>query len=170
MAQNRKPPAYQEYAATILADRNFRLMTLAERGLFFTMRLECWQNSTVPASTKELAKYLGYESSDIENLLSERVKAFFEAKGSDYICPEIEDYRQHLNDQKRRQSEGGKKGAQSTNSKHKQAGDSQLPRQATRESLVKSSLDQLSKNQPLENGNYHDEWIDDYEKVTSDEY
>ena len=29
MTQNRKPPAYQEYAAAMLANRNFRLMTLA---------------------------------------------------------------------------------------------------------------------------------------------
>ncbi|MDD2775937.1 MAG: hypothetical protein PHU06_08275 [Gallionella sp.] len=38
MTQNREPPAYQEYAATMLANKNFRLMSLEERGLFFTMR------------------------------------------------------------------------------------------------------------------------------------
>lgn len=169
MAQNRKPPAYQEYAATILADRNFRLMTLAKRGLFYTMRLECWQNSTVPVNTEELAKYLGFDASDIENLLTEEVKAFFEAKGSDYICPEIEDYRQHLNEQRKKQSEGGKKGAQSTNSRYKkQSGDSQATRQDTRESLVESSLDKLNKNQPLEHDDTNYEWIRDYD-ASSDE-
>lgn len=171
MAQNRKPPAYQEYAATILADRNFRLMTLAERGLLYTIRLESWQNSTLPASPKELAKYLGYEPSDIENALTEKVKVFIEISGSDFTCPEIEDYRQHIIERKKKQSEGGKKGAKSTNSRHKQqSGDSQLPRQDTRESLVKLSTDKQSQNQPLENSNNSidvNEWINDYDKASN---
>jgi len=164
MAQNMKPPAYQEYAANILADRNFRLMTLAERGLFYSMRLECWLNSNVPATPRELAKYLGYEVSDIESALTDKLKSFFLNQGQDFICPELEDYRQHLNEQKKRQSEGGRKGAKSTNSKHnQQASDLQVPRQDTRESLVKSSLAKYSKTQPLKNGDINDEWINEYE-------
>lgn len=164
MAQNRKPPAYQEYAATILADRNFRLMTLAERGLLFSMRLECWENINVPATSNELAKILGYEASEIESALTDKLKSFFLMQGQDFICPEIEDYRQHINERKKKQSEGGKKGAKSTNSKHNQlASNPQVPRQDTRESLVKSSLAQFSKTQSLENGDINDEWINDYE-------
>lgn len=167
MAQNRKPPAYQEYAATILSDRNFRLMTLAERGLFFSMRLECWQNFNVPANPKALAKYLGYEASEIETALTENVKTFFALNELNFVCPEIEDYRQHLNEQRKKQSEGGKKGAQSTNSKHKQqAGESQVPRQDTRESLVKFSSVQNSKTQSLGNGDT-DEWVNEYERASN---
>lgn len=154
MAQNRKPPAYQEYAATILADRNFRLMTLAERGLLFSMRLECWQNINVPENSNELAKYLSYETDDINNALTERVKAFFSQKSGNFICPELEDYRKHLNDIKIRQSEGGKQGAKKTNLKHRQVSDSTGNPQVTRECLVKNKSDQLSQNQPLETDDF----------------
>lgn len=170
MAQNRKPPAYQEYAASILADRNFRLMTLAERGLLYTLRLECWQNVNVPASPKELAKYFGYEASEIETALSQKVIEFFEQRGSDLICPEIENYRQHVNDIRKRQSEGGKKGAKKVNAKHQNnEANLQVPRRGTRESLVQYSIDKFSKTQSLENGDITiDEtqhWIVEYDEA-----
>lgn len=172
MAQNRKPPAYQEYAASILADRNFRLMTLAERGLLYTLRLECWQNVNVPANPKELAKYFGYEASEIEATLSQNVKGFFEQRGSDLICPEIEDYRQHVKDIRKKQSEGGKKGAQKVNAKHQNnVANTQVPRQVSREFLVQSSLDKFSKHQSLDNGDItideSQQWINDYDQVSN---
>lgn len=185
MTQNRKPPAYQEYAATILADRNFRLMTLAERGLFFSMRLECWQNSEVPATENELAKYLGYEFSDIQQALTARVKSFFSVNDRLFRCPELDDYRQHLEQQKARQSEGGKRGAAIVNGKsnkpRKQAsasdsamssGNSQAPRRGEGESLVKLSSEKQSQTQPLEN-DVNDAWLNDYDKglqVVDNEY
>ena len=117
MTQNRKPPAYQEYAATILADRNFRLMTLAERGLFFSMRLECWQNNAVPAIENDLAKYLGSELSETQQAFTTRVKSFFTLNDGWFCCPELDDYRQHLDERKTKQSEGGKRGAAIVNGK-----------------------------------------------------
>jgi len=180
MTQNRKPPAYQEYAATILADRNFRLMTLAERGLFFSMRLECWQNSEVPAIENDLAKYLGYEVSEIQKALTLRVTSFFNLNNSLFNCPELDDYRQHLEQQKARQSEGGKRGAAIVNGKSnkpkKQASasdstmlssSSQVPRQGDGGSLVKLSSEKQSQNQPLENGNIQDEWVNDYDRASN---
>jgi hypothetical protein len=180
MAQNRKPPAYQEYAATILSDRNFRLMTLAERGLFYSMRLECWQNSEVPAIENDLAKYLGYELSDIQKSLTPRVKAFFKLNGILFNCPELEDYRQHLEQRKTKQSEGGKRGAASTNGKSKNplkqastreptmlSGNPQVPRQGESEFLVKLSSEKQSQNQSLNNGNIQDEWVNEYDRASN---
>lgn len=54
MSQNRDAPAYQEYAATILAQLSFRTMTLQERGLLYTMRLECWVNMRLPQNTPKV--------------------------------------------------------------------------------------------------------------------
>jgi len=149
MTQNRKPPAYQEYAVTILADKNFRLMTLAEWGLLFSMRLECWQNGEVPAIENELAKYLGFELSEIQTALTTRVKSFFMLNDSLFYSPELEDYRQHLDERKTKQSEGGKRGAAIVNGKsnkpRKQAsscdsarlsGNSQVPHRGEGGSLV----------------------------------
>ncbi len=117
MTQNRKAPAYQEYAASTLANRQFRLMTLAERGLFHTLRLECWENKQVPSNDHQLAKYLGYEVSEIQIALTDNVKSFFVESNGLFSCPEIEDYRQHLDDIKIKQREGGKRGAAMTNGK-----------------------------------------------------
>lgn len=169
MAQNRKPPAYQEYAATILADRKFRLMTPNERGLFYTMKLECWENGSVPANPFELAKYLAIDVLEIENLLTDNVKSFFHLQGQDFINPELENYRQHLAERREKQSEGGKKGAQKVNSKHfkQERGDLQAPRQGSRESLVQLNSSQVIQTQSLETDEL-DEWKDDY--VSNDNY
>ncbi len=56
MSQNRKAPAYQEYAATIMAQLSFRTMSLQDRGLLYTMRLECWVNMRLPNNHNDLAK------------------------------------------------------------------------------------------------------------------
>ena len=81
----RKAPAFQEYAASMLAHKNFRTMTLAERGLLFTLRLECWENATVPSDTQELARYLGFHFDEIRSSFTEKVKSFFEMTPSKNI-------------------------------------------------------------------------------------
>ena len=115
MAQNRKPPAYQEYPAAMLASRNFKLMNIAERGLLYTIRLECWENKEVPASVNQLAKYIGCDISEVKGALTDLVKSFLCEKDGLLTCPELDDYRQHLEDRKSKQSAGGKKGATITN-------------------------------------------------------
>lgn len=171
MTQNRKAPAYLEYAASILANKHYRLMNLAERGLFYAMRLECWENQDLPANANDLAKYLGMNESEVNAAFTDRVKSFFKTDGNKLICPELDNYRQYLKERKAKQSEGGKKGAAKTNAKFKDAGNPQAPRQGRRESLDKYSLDQLSKTQSLENGqlseNNNDEWLNDYDKASN---
>jgi len=65
MSQNRDAPAYQEYAAAILARLAFRTMTLQDRGLLFTMRLECWVNVRLPSEHNNLAKVLGLPTAEV---------------------------------------------------------------------------------------------------------
>jgi uncharacterized protein YdaU (DUF1376 family) len=165
MVQDRKAPAYQEYAASMLANKHYRLMSLAERGLLYAMRLECWENIDLPSKVDDLAKYLGVNESEVSSAFTDRVKSFFKIDGNKLTCPELDNYRQHLNDRKAKQSEGGKKGAAKTNAKFKDAGNSQVPRRDRRESLVKYSSDQFSKTQSLENADITDEWIDEYEQT-----
>ena len=61
----RPAPAFQEYASDLLAKREFRMMTLAERGLLMTMRLECWVNKSVPSSKSELALMFGVSEQEM---------------------------------------------------------------------------------------------------------
>ena len=165
MAQNRKPPSFQEYAATILSSKSFRVMTLSQRGLLFTMRLECWVNHSTPSLSNELAKYLGFSHQEISEALSVDVISYFNESESSYICPELEDYRQHLKEIRDKQRAGGKKAAAITNNKWREIQSSKP--QVTCESLVQLSPVKLSSNQSLENGNIHDDFVKDYESASN---
>jgi hypothetical protein len=172
--QNRKPPAYQEYAAAILVNRHFRLMTLEERGLLFTLRLECWENKQVPISSCDLAKYTGCDITEIEKALTDNVKTFFEEKNGFFLSPELEDYRTHLAHRKEKQSQGGKLGSRITNNKRlantkditsTPSSTLQLPHQVTNESLVQTSTDKPSQTQFIKKEvvSINDPWIKEYE-------
>ncbi len=106
----RPPPAFQMYSSDRLADRQFKLMTLAERGLLHTLELELWVNRTVPRDTAAMARILGLDAAEVGAALTERVLARFTQDGDNLISPELEAYREQLEDHHRRKSEGGKKG------------------------------------------------------------
>lgn len=111
MSQNREPPAFQEYAAQLLAKREFRLLTLAEKGLCWHLRLECWTNRTVPADLAALARYIGEDVAVVERALPQIVPVFFVREGGNLRCPELDNYRAHLEAVREKQSAGGKKSA-----------------------------------------------------------
>jgi hypothetical protein len=115
----RPPPAYQEYAATMLADRGFRSMSAAERGVLFTMRLECWVNGSVPADPTSLARVLGIEVAEVKRALTPRVLRHFDEAMHDeervLVCPQLDDYRRQLEERQSRMSAGGRRGAVHTN-------------------------------------------------------
>jgi hypothetical protein len=85
----RPAPAFQEYAADMLANRNFRVMNLEERGLLMTLRYECWVNQSVPANCDELAKTLGVPEVNITKAMTHRVKSFFTVNGQEMVCDEL---------------------------------------------------------------------------------
>lgn len=109
-------PAYQEYAAKTMAKREYRLMTLAQRGLYITLRHELWVNESVPADPVLLGKILGFEASEIEAALP-AVMPFFVVVGDSIVSPELDNYRAALNERLSRISEGASKGAAITNEK-----------------------------------------------------
>jgi|CXWL01.1.fsa_nt_gi hypothetical protein len=106
MSQNRRPPAYQEYAAKILAQFPFRTMSLQDRGLFYTMRLECWVNKQLPSSPEKIAKSFGLTVAEVTASLPS-VMPFFKIKGDFIVCPELENYREHLDIVRQKKSTGG---------------------------------------------------------------
>lgn len=172
MAQNRKPPAYMEYAAAILANRDFRLMSLAERGLLYTIRLECWENIEVPVPHDQLAKYIGHDAAEVKSALTQRVKKFLHEKDDTFVCPELDNYRQHLADIRTKRSEGGKSGAAITNAKKQRIKDDsfyitnhstnpQVTHQATDESLVKLSTVKLNQKQSIKGDFIDDPFVMD---------
>lgn len=112
----RKAPAYQEYSASMLANCDFRALNLTERGLLYTVRLECWTNGGVPSDIRRLSKFLGIDETELTTALPS-IASFLREENGKLICPELDDYRSGLEERRRRQSEGGKKGAASTNKK-----------------------------------------------------
>lgn len=185
MSQNREAPAYQEYAAAMLARIEYRTMTLPERGLLDTMRRECWVNRRLPGRHDLLAKVLGVTEQEIDACLP-AVMPFFSVSEGYIFCPELEDYRKHLEERKEKLSRSGKAGADITNKKKKDAknrisnsstatpsatpsGVTQQPRRGQVGVLVQSSTEKQSPNQPLKEEVTSDPWLDDYEAASNEE-
>ncbi len=76
----------------MLSRREYRAMTLSQRGLLYSLRLECWVNRTVPANPATLAKVLGQPEKEIRAALP-AVMDFFAVSGDELFSPELDDYR-----------------------------------------------------------------------------
>ena len=86
-------PYFPLYAANIMASRNFKLMSLGERGLWITISLECWVNGGVPADFKHMAKILGFPEQEINQFFSNYQTTFFCIENDQYVSRELEEYR-----------------------------------------------------------------------------
>lgn len=179
MSQNRDAPAFQEYAATMLSRLTFRTMTLQDRGLLYTMRLECWVNVRLPSNSNDLAKVLGLPIEQVAKSLT-AVMPFFAVVDGFIISPELEDYRTHLAERKIKQSQGGKKGSAITNSKRSgrqtsvdqgstsmPASTSRLTRQVSSESSVQHKTAKQNKPQLPVRGVIADPFVAEYEAEES---
>lgn len=175
--QNRRPPAYQEYAAEMLASADFRMLNLNARGLLYTLRLECWTNGALPAAPPKLARMLGLGARDVENALRE-LGSFFDIRDEQLTCSELEDYRSYLVGVRERQSAGGRKGAAQTNAPKKSAphgkrksvaSDSASDSRVTSGSLVESSKAESSSAQQKEVSlkAVDDDFVRDYERASN---
>jgi uncharacterized protein YdaU (DUF1376 family) len=176
VSKKRDAPAYQEYAANVMARHDYRAMSLAERGLLYTLRNECWVNRQVPADTRILARILGYEQAEVEAALP-AVMPFFAKADGHIVCPELDDYREALVQRRELQSQGGKQGAARTNSKHLKppaSSDAAKPpgyppgkSRGARESLVQTSAVQTNPTQVLNDAPVKDDWVSDYERASN---
>ena len=66
------------------------------------MRLECWANESLPSNVDTLSNVLG------QNVKPEHLKAvqpFFQIDESTIISPELNDYRQHLEERREKAAE-----------------------------------------------------------------
>lgn len=97
-----------------MATIEYRLLSLAERGLLYSMRLECWVNQQLPSDPEKLAKTLGFTREEILAALPS-ILYFFEDRGGLLTSPELENYRANLTERLKRQSSGGRNGAAKTN-------------------------------------------------------
>lgn len=91
MAQNREPPAFQEYAAQLMARTEYRVLSLAAHGLLYSLRLECWVNKSMPSNPTVLARVLGVEKHEVDDALPQ-IMPFLASKDGQLSCPELDDY------------------------------------------------------------------------------
>lgn len=182
MAQHREAPAFQEYAASLMARTAYRVLSIEGRGLLMTMRLECWVNGELPSSPPLLAKVLGFPVEQVERALAE-VRSFFSIDAGAIRYPELDDYRAHLEERHQRQSEGGRAGPAKTNkvrdgsATSRPPGNPRLPRGSlVQQSPVQSNTDKSLQGEPLDGNpvidcerqvNGHSEWLNDYDRQSN---
>lgn len=162
----------------MMSNIDFRTMSLAARGLLYSMKMECWVNRRVHADPARLARMLGFDPAEVTSLLPE-VMPFFRSDGDRIVSPELDAYRAHLESLRIRKSEGGKKGAESTNSRRAGSPTGESPgvptgmpqvsrrggRGTTRGSLVQNSQDQNSQIHGHE-GESYSTFVNDYEAAS----
>lgn len=170
MSQNRDAPAYQEYAASMMVKMEYRTMSLQDRGLLYTMRLECWVNTFLPNDHDKLAKVLGFDVAELAASLP-AVMPFFQSDGHQLCCPELVAYRAHLDAQRLRMSVGGKRSAEAKKGKQKtaktpaitdDASTLQAPTQAPCKVLVQPSTEKQSQTQSPVKDSAVDPFVADY--------
>ena len=173
-SQGRDAPAYQEFAASMMAKMAYRQMTLAERGLLYTLRNECWVNRQLPSDPAKLARVLGYQVEDVHSALPS-VMEFFEVQGEHLTCPELEKYRQYQDARRERMSEGGKKSANQRRRVKQHAEDTttsastlQPPSKplSTSSQALRQDKNNPEKQKPVsKDDSVHDGWLQDYERA-----
>ena len=169
----RDVPYFPCYASNLLADRNYRTMSLLERGIWISIYLECWPNGGVPEDLKKLSRYFGVDESLIREGLTSEVLSFFQTKDGLFISPELEDYRIGVLKRRELQRLGGIKGAKNRKPKesYQDYPEGQPIGEAVGElqgSLNHIKLDQVNSNQLIDKrvmSHSNDAWIKDYDNA-----
>lgn len=104
-------PWFRMFAAHYISDRDFRTSGLEERGLIFSMLLECWISTDVPNNYAELAQILGVPSDQVKRALTSRVTTFFKIRDNSFYSEFLDDQRNKFLAGRELQREGGRKGA-----------------------------------------------------------
>lgn len=107
----RRPPAFQEYGADLMAREEIKLMPLAERGLLATMRWYAWTNDTLPSDPALLARLLGLSEDEVRQNLTHAVLGFFRSAaaqgfGDRLECTELVEQMARLLEKRKAQSDG----------------------------------------------------------------
>ena len=164
----RPAPAYQEYASDILANRSYRAMTLAQRGLWDTIRKECWVNGCVPSSIPELAKYLGLDLNEVTKLMDSKLMFGFKINNDDLTCPEIDAYRLKIENQRQGMSEGGRNGGTKSQDNRRKKDEAILEgrvKPLSRDEKRREELNRRESSKENIDMCEHSAWIDEFDNT-----
>lgn len=160
-------PYYPNYSANLIANQHYRLMSLEERGLLWTMYNDYWVNQYLPNNPPDLAKILGFDSKIIEQELTDKVLQFFAIDGKGLKCPELDDYLQNIETKRNAQSDGGKLGAERKKGKNAKGEPKGIPEGQPEGSLNQFNSTQLNSIQfsNKEELGLNEEWLNQYENA-----
>ena len=163
-------PAFMFYASDAIADKRYRLMSLQERGLLLSLLCECWVNRSMPTSPADIAKWLGFPPEEIKQALTDRVLSYFDNQGGELVSPDLERYRNELEERRKKMSNGGKSGAAKKwkQSPGQPSYPNSPPNGVMMGSRVEMSREEKSKGESLESevALVDKGWINDYERVS----
>lgn len=108
----RKAPAYQEYASDLIAEARFKTLSLAERGLLYSMRLQCWVDGAIPRDLIDLARLLGAETAEVQAALTPKVLRFFVMEDGHLVDPELQEQRARQEARREQLADAGRAGAE----------------------------------------------------------
>lgn len=152
----RRPPAYQEYGSDLLSLESVREMTLAERGLFVTMRWYAWANDTLPGDADRLAMVLGLREDEVRAALTTRVLGFFrraEGAADRLVCPELAAQMKTLMARHEERAASGRRGGKSTQRKRNQPqAELEAPLKLTEKRRDEKSRDEKSRDELSKEG------------------
>ena len=143
----RDVPYFPCYAENILAKREYKLMSLMERGLWISILLECWPNDSVPANPEDLAKCLGFNPQEIKAIPRERYMKFFTEEFNEILSPELDAQKKEYIEKRRLQSEGGKEGARRKKRKQEDLNMQGQPEGQPKGSSIQVNSSQLTSSQ-----------------------
>lgn len=107
----------------MLSSRAFRLMNTVDRGVCWTIRMECWVIGSLPADPNELGQWLRIDPNEVIMALKLAVPSIFKVENGELTCPELDAHRQRLSEHHANLaawgSKGGKKATANKGNGHK---------------------------------------------------
>lgn len=104
-----KSPAFQFYPKDFLSDANVMAMSLTELGAYWKLTCICWNEGSLPADTKSLARLLGIPQGHASKLWPS-IEPCFREKDGRLVHPRLDGERKKQAEYRRKQAENGKKG------------------------------------------------------------
>lgn len=149
--KEKSAPAYQEYASDVSAERRFKEMSLAERGLRYSMRNECWLSGSIPSDPERIGTIINRNVEEVRVAMTERVISYFEASGNgELIAPDLDRYKAELAVRREKQSAGGKTGGVRSQERRKQLVSGTSPEsrpEANHEGQLQGTVKVLSRDE-----------------------
>jgi hypothetical protein len=166
----RPPPYFECFASDWLAKEQFRIATMHERGLLFSMLCQVWVSASdsVPSGATALARLLGIDHSEVEFGLTERVLSFFESTNDGrLVCPELRDQKAGMLERRKERAAAGRKGGlnkKRSPTKAQLGSVAQAAPEVKRKETRREEANCAFKEEPSSLRADHSSWVAEYER------